>query len=144
MPQDELPQYSGLVDPSGVERLGCALARLAASTGADTVLVWEPPEDLVLAHVVARELGATVARACETAGIVHMMDALPAGARVLLLGDAFRRPAVLKGMTTVTRHHGAHVVGAAVLIETAALAELGDLPVFSLLPIPADDGADLS
>src|SRR5438876_10409934 len=65
-----ISKYSGLLDPSGAEALAGALAQRLASNGATLVLVWEDVEDVVLGHVVGRQLGVPVLRTFNADGLV--------------------------------------------------------------------------
>jgi adenine/guanine phosphoribosyltransferase-like PRPP-binding protein len=126
-----LPKFDGLADPAGTERLGQLLARHAASLGADTVLLWEDPLDIVLGYIVARELGVNALRAQNQEGLLELLGRMRAGARVLLMTDAVREPTLVRALSRLVEMHRGQLVGTAVLVETDALvaarAEAGTL-----------------
>ncbi|MHB8620569.1 MAG: hypothetical protein ACYDAG_13525 [Chloroflexota bacterium] len=130
-----LPKYNGLADPAGAEELGKLLAQRARDLAPSLVLLWEDPQDLVLGHVVARELGVPALRSYDQEGLVGLAGALPAGARVLIVGDAFRDKGVVAALRNVIEAHAGSVAGAAVLVETEALTSAtgGTLRVVSLV-----------
>jgi hypothetical protein len=140
-----LPKYNGLADPPGAEQLGRRLAERARSFRPSVVLLWEDPPDIVLGHVVARELGAIAVRSYNAEGLVELADPLPSGSRVLLLTDAFREPGLGRAMRAIAERHGGSVVATAVLVDTDALAAAGEAlgPVLSLVSLrerrPAED-----
>lgn len=112
-PPDPVPKYNGMLDPAGAETLGRALAAALAGYHPTSVLVWEDPPDLILAHIVARELSATVVRAFDADGLVAFTGTFPAGARVVLLGDTFRDPRVVQALVAlVHQQHGTPVAAA--------------------------------
>jgi hypothetical protein len=133
----QIPKYNGLADPGGAEQLGRWLARRAQNFGPSVVLLWEDPQDIVLGHVVARELGAVSVRSYNADGLVDLADPLPRGSRVLLLIDAFREPGLVRAMRAIAERHGASVVAIAVLVDTDALAAAGEptAPVVSLVSL---------
>jgi len=125
-----LPKYSGSRDPAGAERLGAALAEAVAAVGTprpDLVVVWQDPEDLVLGHVVARELGTAVVRFVDLDGLVGHEGSLPRNASAVVVTDAVRDPAVVRAIAAVLDRAGGSVVAVAGLVA----------PAFDLAPIPA-------
>lgn len=129
-----LPRYQPSKDPLGAEELACALAFALHGNTVDTVLVWDDGDDLVLAHIVARELGAIVLRAFEVEGLVLPMgDGGPAGA-VVLLADAFRTRAAIRALRASAERDGGRVVAVAALVATRQLDAAIGLPVHTALP----------
>ncbi len=116
-------KYNGLADPAGAERLGQLLAERARSLEPSVVLVWEDPEDIVLGHVVARELGVRAVRTWNADGLVGQSSPLRAGDRALLVLDAVRDPRAVRAVHAVVDRDGGSLVGTAVLRSTDALAD---------------------
>jgi hypothetical protein len=116
-----LPKFDGLADPAGAERLGQLLAKQAATLGADTVLLWEDPLDIVLGYIVARELGVAALRAHDQEGLLELLGPMRARSRVLLITDAVREPTLVRALSRLVEMHRGQLVGTAVLVETDAL-----------------------
>ncbi len=137
-----VPKYNGLVDPPGAEDLGRRLAEQARALAPTVVLLWEDPEDVVLGHIVARELGVPAARGYNADGLVGLVGSLPAAGRVLLLADAFRDPTAVRALRALVHQQGGEVAGTAVLLDTDALAAVVDEagPVVSLASARARGG----
>ncbi len=136
--ESQVSKYNGLVDPAGAEELGRALAEKVRSLNPTVILLWEDPEDIVLGHIIGRELGVPVVRSYDADGLVeHIGDLLPSS-RVLLLADAFRDLGPIHAMQTLIERQGGIVVGIAVLveIELGAMAADGATVVTSLVRVP--------
>jgi adenine/guanine phosphoribosyltransferase-like PRPP-binding protein len=118
-------KYSGLADPDGAEELGQALAGRVRDLGPAAIVIWEDPEDVVLGHVVGRELGLPVVRAFDADGLVGHSTGLAAAPRVVLVSDAIRDGRVVRAAQALAEQQGGALIGTAVLIETAALRETG-------------------
>lgn len=111
-----LPRYNGLQHPDGAEQLGSELASSLREFDATALLIWEGPQDLVLAYVVARELGVHAIRSYDRDGLVGFEgDFLPEG-RVVLVADAFREAEPIRAMCALARHQGQEVKAAGALI----------------------------
>ena len=124
---------------------GLPVQLVASNAGIERVgLLWEDPPDIVLGHVVARELGAIAVRSYNAEGLVELADPLPGASRVLLLTDAFREPGLARAMRAIAERHGGRVVAAAVLVETDALAAAGEAasPVVSLVSLRGRQSAE--
>jgi adenine/guanine phosphoribosyltransferase-like PRPP-binding protein len=123
-------KYNALADPAGAEDLARRLAEQARNLNPTVVAVWEDPEDAILGHVVARELGVRAVRAWNADGLVGQSGPLQSGDRVLLVLDAVRDPRSVLAVHGVVARDGATLVGTAVLTATDALdqarADLGD------------------
>jgi hypothetical protein len=132
-----IPKYNGLADPAGAEQLGHWLAERTRIFSPSVVLLWEDPQDIVLGHVVARELGAIAVRSYNAEGLVELANPLPLGSRVVLLADGFREPGLVRAMRAIVERHASQVVAIAVLVDTDALAAAGDRtgPVVSLVSL---------
>jgi adenine/guanine phosphoribosyltransferase-like PRPP-binding protein len=119
------PKYSGLADPDGAEELGRALASRVRELAPAAIVIWEEPEDVVLGHVVGRELGLPVVRAFDADGLVGHSSGLPASPRVVLVTDAVRDGRVVRAAQALAEQQGGGLIGTAVLIETAGLRQTG-------------------
>jgi hypothetical protein len=126
--------YNGMLDPRATETLGRMVAEAIAPFRPTSVLVWDNPPDLVLAHVVARELSATVVRAFDADGLLHFSGAFPEGARAALLADVFRDPQVVEALAALVRRHGGTAVVIAQLFTVPGTAgmELPGVPAVVL------------
>jgi adenine/guanine phosphoribosyltransferase-like PRPP-binding protein len=120
------PKYSGLADPDGAEELGRELATRIRELAPAAIVIWEEPEDVVLGHVVGRELGVPVVRAFDADGLVGHSAGLPDAPQVVLVSDAIRDGRVVRAAQALAEQQGGRLIGTAVLIETAALRETGD------------------
>src|SRR5215211_4703797 len=94
--EDWIPKYNGLAHPPGAEELGRLLAERSRDAGATVVAVWEDPEDVVLGHIVGRELGLPVVRTYDADGLVGTGGPLAAEPRILLVADAIRDARVVR------------------------------------------------
>ena len=119
-------KYNGLVDPPGAERLGRELADRLAGRGLTALVIWEDPEDVVLGHVVGRELGLPVVRAYDADGLVAHSGGLPASPAVALVGDAVRDEHVVLAVSGMIGQAGGRLVATAVLVETPQLRAVHD------------------
>jgi hypothetical protein len=126
--------YNGMLDPRATETLGRMAAEALAPYRPTSVLVWENPPDLILAHVVARELSATVVRAFDADGLLHFSGTFPEGARAVLLADVFRDPLVVEALAALVRRQGGTPVVIAQLFARpgAAGVELPGVPAVVL------------
>lgn len=125
--RDRAPSYNPLADPAGAETLARSLADRLRDAGPTVVLVWERPEDAVLGHVVARELGLPAVRAFDAEGLVGHGPGLADGARIALVADAVRDAQAVHAAHGLADQLGGELVATAVLVATQALDELGPL-----------------
>lgn len=141
-PGAAVDKYNGMADPAGAEELGSELAARLRDRAPDAVVVWEDPEDVVLGHVVARELGISMVRAYDADGLVGTNGNLPPDPRIALVADAVRDPRVVRAARALAGREGGSLVATAVLVDSAALeavvTEAGE--VIALTPRPGDDG----
>ncbi|HEX5465331.1 MAG TPA: hypothetical protein VFW92_01515 [Candidatus Limnocylindrales bacterium] len=119
---EEIPSFDTFSDPQATTTVARALATDVARLEPQVILVWDDPDECVLAHVVALELGIRWARAYDDSGMVHVVGDLE-GSRAVLLADAFRTGYRLRALAEVVRQRGGHLVGAAALVPSQALAE---------------------
>lgn len=136
------PKYNGMLDPQGAETLGRVLAEALASYDPTRVLIWEDPPDLILAHVVARELSATVVRAFDADGLVAFTGDFSSNARAVLLADTFRDPRVVQALAALVHQQHGDLVATAELftVSGAAENELPDVPAVVLDRMAAVSG----
>ncbi|WP_326834599.1 hypothetical protein VSH64_06685 [Amycolatopsis rhabdoformis] len=127
------PTLNTHTDPAATELVGTALADLLTSHAVEQVVVWQGPDDAVLAHVVARRLGAAVTRASELEGVVGFYPPVAAGTRVALLGAAWE-PARLRTLLNLAATARAEVAVVAAVVATPALADVPGAPTAALLP----------
>jgi adenine/guanine phosphoribosyltransferase-like PRPP-binding protein len=118
-------KYSGLADPDGAEELGRQLAGRLRDLAPAAIVIWEEPEDVVLGHVVGRELGLPVVRAYDADGLVGHSAGLPNAPRVVLVTDAVRDGRVVRAAQALAEQQGGGLIGTAVLIETPSLRQAG-------------------
>ena len=119
------PKYNGLADPAGAEDLARALAERLRPLDITAVVVWEDPEDVVLGHVIGRELGLPVVRAYDADGLIGHSSGLPEHPRVALVTDAVRDQRVVLAARALAERDGGRLVATAVLVTTAELAGVG-------------------
>lgn len=114
-------KYNGLVDPAGAEELARRLVGLVGELGPTAILVWEDPEDVLLGHVVGRELSLPVVRAFDADGLVGHSAGLPDRPHAVLVSDAIRDVTVVRAARGLVEQAGGSLVGTVVLVETAEL-----------------------
>ena len=112
-----LPKYNGLADPVGADELGSELAKLLGGLQASLVLVWENVEDVVLGHVIGRQLGVPVIRTYDEEGLAVSAMPIPAGSQGILVSDALRDGQVIKATNALLRQAGGRLVSVAVLVS---------------------------
>ena len=121
----DVTKYSGLADPAGAEELGGRLAALAGELSPTVVVVWEDPEDVLLGHIVGRELDLPVVRAYDADGLVGSSAGMPDAARGILVGDAVRDGSAVRAVRALLEQRGGSLAGTVVLIETPVLRQAG-------------------
>ena len=119
---------AGLDAVAGIESRGFILgAALAQLLGTGFVPVRKP------GRLPARTLSQDYALEYGTDRLEVHADALPPGARVLLVDDVLATGGTLRAALSLLRRQGSHVVGAAVLLEMLALGGRaswsGDVPL---------------
>ena len=120
------------VDPASAESVGAAIARRVAEYEPQLVVTWMLPDESVLAHIVARDLGIRTARADLDLGLITIEEELPAASRVLLvttIDDPYRR---LNSLYTLLEGQGHTVVAAASVISAGTPLVESDIPQFEL------------
>jgi adenine/guanine phosphoribosyltransferase-like PRPP-binding protein len=119
-------KYNGMADPAGAEELGRDLADRLREIAPDAVVVWEDPEDVVLGHVVARELGVRLVHAFDADGLVGTNGELPDKPRVALVADAVRDGRAVLAARAIAGREGGSLVATAVLVGSTALDGAAD------------------
>ncbi len=132
-------KYNGMLDPTGVEHVGRALAAKARTLNPNVVIIWEDIEDIPLAHVVARELSVAVIRAFDDDGLVDFTGTFPERTRALILTDLVRPGSALHAIEGLVIQRGGEVVGLAVIVEDREKSIEQSWPVVSLTVGPAAD-----
>lgn len=125
-------KYNGMLDPAGAEELVRALAQGARHLNPNLVIIWEEVEDVVLAHILARELSVNVVRAFDDDGLVGFMGSFPQGARALLVTDLVRSESPLRAVEELVSQQGGQMVGLAVLVEDKRRTLKQSWPIVSL------------
>ena len=135
-------KYSGLADPAGAEELAIQLAELARDLAPTAILVWEDAEDVLLGHVVGRELSLPVVRAYDQEGLVAHSAGFPDRPRTVLVADAIRQGTSVRAARALTEQRGGTFAGTVVIVNTpelrAAAADAGT--VLSLVQIADPTG----
>jgi len=112
-----LSKYNGLLDPRGAEMLASALASKLAGSEATLVVVWEDVEDVVLGHVVGRDLNLPVLRTFNADGLVGHAGPLPQGAKAILVTDTVRSPLAPRAVQALLERSGGSLLGVAALVD---------------------------
>jgi hypothetical protein len=113
-----LSKYNGLLDPRGAEVLAGALASRLAGSKATLVVVWEDVEDVVLGHVVGRDLNLPVLRTFNADGLVGHTGPLPHGAKAILVTDTVRGPLAPRAVQALLERSGGSLLGVAALVDS--------------------------
>ena len=121
-------------EPATVEAAGRALAARVSHFRPESVLSSDQWRDVLLAHVVARQLGARTKHIYDAQGTVELSDPLMPGARCILVAPAFEQPHGVRAALAAVRYHRGEVVAVACIRRTHVLDhELpADLPVVDL------------
>lgn len=123
-------RYDPTLDPEGATRLAGWLAERTKLLHPAAVVIWEEPEDMILAHLVAQQLDIHWIRCFEQDGFVTVSGAIRSGDHVVFLTDALREQTPLEAIRRAIELRGAKVVGTCVLLSTPRLKECG--PEFGL------------
>lgn len=125
---------SAFHEPATVEAAGKALAARVAHLRPEVVLNSDQWRNVLLGHVVARELEARTTHIYDAQGTVELSEPLSPGARCILVAAAFEQPNSVRAALAVVAYHGGEVVAVGCLSRTQVLEqELGaDLTVVDL------------
>jgi len=120
-----------LSDPVAVEARAAALAELLREFQPSTVLTWETPGNVVLGHVVARELGAVSLRCFDDDGLIEVDGGLAESGPVALVVVTLDRVGRLRAMLALAEQKGRTVVvvGALSALAPEAVEELDGVGV---------------
>jgi hypothetical protein len=121
-------------DPAGTEQIGRALAAQVSEFQATAIASWLAPEETVLAHIVARELGAMRTEVQLDLGLLTIESELPSGSVVLLVSTFWDGQRPLHSLRTLFEGRGHTVVAAASLVRPShAATGAEDLPLITLV-----------
>ncbi|MDI2032481.1 hypothetical protein QFW96_27935 [Saccharopolyspora sp. TS4A08] len=118
--------------PRHVEVLGRALAEELRASNAETLVIWSTPDEAVLAHAVALQLGATVRRASEVEGILTLDEPIAEGQRAALVATRWEGRWLAKLREFVVGS-GGELVAAAAVVGSEALDDVTGLPTAALV-----------
>lgn len=88
--------------------------------------------EAVLAHVVARELGATVHHADELEGLVTFQPEIVPDTRAALIATAWPEPQRLATLLAAVGNHWAQPAAVAAVVATSVLRSVKELPTVHL------------
>ena len=128
-------RYNGLLDPAGAEHLGVLLAEKARTVRPNVILVGEDVRNLVLAFVVARELGVPLVRILDEDGLVGVDGTLPARARAAVVADVFIKGELVDATQALLAQAGGELVAALSLVTRSTL----NLPVRAVGLAPIEE-----
>lgn len=125
---------SAFHEPPTVEAAGRALAARVAHLRPEVVLSSDQWRDVLLGHVVARELEARTTHIYDAQGTVELSEPLRPGARCLLVASAFEQPNSVRAALAAVAYQGGQVVAVGCLSRTRVLEQEldADLPVVDL------------
>jgi hypothetical protein len=126
------PTLNAAVSPADVETIGTALAEALRGYRVEAVAAWSTRDEAVLAHIVARELKATVRYADELGGLVSLQPEILPGSRTALIATAWQQPLRISALRAVAGVQQAELVAIAAVIATPALGSVKDLPTVHL------------
>lgn len=131
-----------LSQPAVAERVGSMLAEQIADRNIDVVLSWDESEDVVLAHIVGREIGSRTVQAYKSGGILFLTDGIASGEKVLLVSDTFRSPHDLLGPIGLVHSVGAEIVLVAAIVSSPHLVDIQSDDIdTTALALPDPEGA---
>lgn len=104
-----------LASPSDFERRATSLAALLRTHRVAGVLSWEGPAEVVLCHVVARELEVSSIRCFDHDGLVGLDAPLPGGSALALVITALEGFDQVRGMIALAEQGGRDVVAVGAL-----------------------------
>lgn len=124
-------QYQAALDPQGAEELGRELAERLRDLDLSTIVVWRDVSDVVLAHIVARELRGRVALTFDAEGLVEHLGPIEPGARVAVVTGVVDDPLGLAAVVAYVERQQGEVLAVGAL--TGSQEFLAGPPVVSLL-----------
>lgn len=118
--------------PRYVEVLGHALAESLRPSSPETLVVWNTPDEAVLAHAVALQLGVSVRRASEVEGILTLDEPIAPGTRVALVATEWDGR-WLETLRQLVLGSGGTLVVAAAVVGSDVLDSVADRATTALL-----------
>jgi hypothetical protein len=109
-------RYDGLRDIRGCTALANELAGRLRAEAVDAILTGPSVEEAVLAACTGASLGINVVRSFVDEGLLFA-PRLQAGMRLIVLSDAFHKPAALNALWSLANERGSHVSAVGVLYE---------------------------
>lgn len=113
-------KYEPARNPVGAERLAALLAKKIAPLRPSALVVWDDPDDIVLAHLVGLHLNLRWIRCYEQADFVRVVGAVMPGDRLVFVADAVREDTPLNNIRLAIELTGARLTGVAVFLGTVA------------------------
>ena len=98
-----------LEDPRSVEAAGQRVAEVLSDRSVTTILVGEDVRDLLLGHVVARELDARLVYAFDDSGLVSASGVIERDARVAFIGTAIAATPPVRTVIALLERTGAEL-----------------------------------
>lgn len=111
-------------DPIVTDQIGQDLAHRMRGLDPNVVCVWEEPADMILAHVVARELGLGWVRCVNSDGLAAIIGPLPRSPRAALVSSVALGIQTIRAIQNLLAVHGGGLVGVGVLVGTEQLDEV--------------------
>jgi len=115
--EDGAGRFDLVVDPAAATAVGQALAERAREQNPTVVLSWAGEDDIVLAHIVASELGVPRAVVELDLGLITVSRALPEGSRAVLVAPQFSAERPVASIATMLGTRGHTLVLAAALAD---------------------------
>jgi hypothetical protein len=111
-------------DPVATDQIGRELAHRMKVLNPNVVCVWEEPTDMILGHVVARELGLRWVRCVNSDGLAAILGLLPRNPRAALVSSVALGIQTIRAIQNLVAVHGGALVGVGVLVGTEQLDEV--------------------
>lgn len=126
------PTLNTARDTHAVETVGAALAEALRRYRPEALVVWNTGDEMVLAHIVARELGARLLYASDIEGILTFQEQPQPHLRVALMATSWTSMRFTALHTFAAQTHHLDVVAAAAVIDSPALHIDDTLPTIHL------------
>lgn len=126
------PTLNTTASAADAETIGTALAEALRAHRIEAVALWSTPDEAVLAHIVARELGATVHHADELEGLVTFQPEIVPDTRAALIATAWPEPQRLATLLAAVGNHWAQPAAVAAVVATPVLRSVKELPTVHL------------
>ncbi|MFJ3278459.1 hypothetical protein [Streptomyces halstedii] len=126
------PTLNTARDAHAVETIGAALAEALRRYRPEVLVVWNTGDEMVLAHVAARELGARLLCADDVAGVLTFQDRPQPHLRAALVATSWTSPRFTALRAFAAQTHHLDLVAAAGVIDSPALHTDDALPTICL------------